>query len=189
MKGNSPYFYHRSGGQVYKGTSWIDSFSEPNQNFPVCSVQSKDPRLDKLGLLTPDDKNNPIYNLPTADYIVEWDCEAVFRKPSCQFPSEEYPVFLSWVAWQGGSERAWVSQKHVCPSKDILAYRGAVVSTFSIVAPTELTIRLSAFNDEKTADPTDINLKEVIVHEMRLYRKVGPGRLLARPFILLPFPT
>ena len=145
-------FSHRKGGRPHGEHSWLDAFAEPNQNFPVCSTEYA-------------------LTLDRGAYRVEWDTEVIFKEPVCVNPRNDYPVLLSLVygdTVNGRHKMTFHSQVYVCANRNGLKYSGKLVTDFDVTARGVVQITISAFNDEKTQDPTFINAKEMIVNTMNV---------------------
>lgn len=153
--GDDKRFWHRKGGRRHESHSWLDKFSEPNQNLAVCSTNRK-------------------LTLERGSYRVSWDAEVVFRSPACRSPSRDYPVLLSSVHGNknvnGGYAQKWYSQVYVCAKRNGLLYRGSLSTDFKVTEKGAVDISISAFNDERTYEPTDINAREVIIYKMVVSR-------------------
>lgn len=155
LNGNDPRFYHRQGGQPFQNDSWIDRFSEPNQNLAVCGL------------------GQPL-SLSAGIYRLDWDCQLNFKSPECRRPDKNYPVVLSLVFGQGVDKNVAttsISQVTACAERDELIYNKGISTDFRILGNNgSVFIEISAYDDTRTSEPTSINVEEVIVRKMSLYQ-------------------
>lgn len=151
--GSDPRFYHRKGGSDGGNGQWRDAFGEENQNDYVCAAT------------IPVDAGN---------HVLAWSIQMIFAAPVCSSASERYPAFSASVIIPNVTPRfALLSQAYVCAKRNDLVWSGEFTLIFPVPKSSNVSVGLSAFNDQSTSDPTSTGAKEAIVQTMKIYPYVS----------------